>query len=463
MTQVLFAEFDELRAAMSGPVMVPGEPGYEAARSMFNGVIDRHPAVVARVSGPSDVAAALAFAQANGLEVTVRGGGHSTAGSGVRDGAVMIDLGGLRQVKVDPRARLARAGGGATLADLDAATQEHGLAVPAGLISHTGIGGLTLGGGMGWLTPVAGLSIDNLESLDVVLADGRNVRASASEHPDLFWALRGGGGNFGVVTEFTYRLHEVGPLVAFGMQFFELDQVRDLLHAVRDAVPELPREVVVFVLGINAPPAPFVPQEHWFRPGCALAVVGFGADEAHAGALAHFRSSVPPLFEFAGPIPYVELQKLSDGANEWGTFAYEKSVFVDDLTDDAVAVFDHYLRTKPTPHCEIIIYSLGAGYGDVADDATAFGGSRASRYCPTIVGAASDAEELGVARSWVRSCWDAFLAVSDWGGAYVNGNADPDEAQTRGSYGAKYDRLARIKATYDPRNVFRSQANITPV
>jgi FAD/FMN-containing dehydrogenase len=462
MTQTVYAEFDELRAAMTGPVFTPREPGYEEARSMFNGAIDRHPAVVARVAGPSDVAAALAFAQANGLEVTVRGGGHSTAGSAVRDGALMIDLGGLRQVVVDPHARLARAGGGATLADLDAATQEHGLAVPAGLISHTGIGGLTLGGGMGWLTPVAGLSIDNLESLEVVLADGRCVRASASEHPDLFWALRGGGGNFGVVTEFTYRLHDVGPLVEFGLQFFDLDQVPDVLSAVRDAVPELPREVVVFVLGINAPPAPFVPEEHRFRPGCALAVVGFGGDEAHADALTRFRSSVPPLFEFAGPIPYVELQKLSDEANQWGTFAYEKSAFVDDLTDDAVAVFDLYLRTKPTPHCEIILYSLGAGYADVADDATAFGGSRAARYCPTIVGAAFDAEELAVARSWVRSCWEAFRAVSDWEGGYVNGNAEPDDVQTRDSYGPKYERLARIKAQYDPGNVFRPQVNIKP-
>jgi len=313
-----------------------------------------------------------------------------------------------------------------------------------------------------WLTPVAGLSIDNLESLEVVLADGRCVRASDTENPDLFWALRGGGGNFGVVTEFTYRLHEVGPLVGFGLQFFDLHQVPDVLHAVRDAAPELPREVVVFVLGINAPPAPFVPQEHRFRPGVALAVVGFGADEAHADAMQRFRSSAPPLFESVGPVPYVELQKLSDGANEWGTFAYEKSVFVDDLTDDVVAVFDQYLRAKPTPHCEIIIYSLGAGYADAADDATAFGGRRTARWCPTIVGAASDAEELGVAREWVRSCWDAFRAVSDWGGAYVNGNADPDDAQMRRSYGPKYERLARIKAEYDSANVFRPQANIKP-
>ncbi len=461
MTQAV-AEFDELRAAMTGPVFTRGESGYEQARSMFNGAIDRHPAVVARVEGPADVAAALAFAQANGLDVTVRGGGHSTAGSSVRDDALMIDLGGLRQVVVDPRARLARAGGGATLADLDAATQEHGLAVPAGLISHTGIGGLTLGGGMGWLTPVAGLSIDNLESLEVVLADGRRIRVSATEHPDLFWALRGGGGNFAVVTEFTYRLHEVGPLVGFGLQFYDLDQVPAVLRALRDAVPELPREIVVFALGINAPPAPFVPEQYRFRPGCALAVVGFGAEQAHADALQRFRSAVPPLFEFAGPIPYVELQKLSDGANQWGNFAYEKSAFVRDLTDDVIAVFAGYLRAKPTPHCEVILYSLGAGYGEVADDATAFGGSRASRYYPTVVGAAADAEELAVARSWVRSCWKAFDEVSDWGGGYVNGNAEPDDAQIRGSYGSKYERLAKIKAVYDPGNVFRPQGNIKP-
>src|ERR687889_1126628 len=255
MTRTVGGDFDALRTSAAGVVLLPGDDGYDEARSVWNGAIDKRPAVIVRCTGPDDVAAGLRYAQDSGLEIAVRGGGHGYWGAAVPEGGLMIDLSPIHHVVVDPHARRARVGGGASLGQLDAATQEHGLAVPAGTISHTGGGGLTLGGGWGLFSRMHGVTIDNPESAQVVLADGRCVRASATEHPDLFWALRGGGGNFGVVTEFTYRLHPVGPLVAFGLQFFDLDQVPAVLRAVRDAVHELPREVVVFVLGINAPPA----------------------------------------------------------------------------------------------------------------------------------------------------------------------------------------------------------------
>jgi FAD/FMN-containing dehydrogenase len=280
---------DELRAALDGSVIVPGDPGYDEARTLWNADVERRPSVIARCASASDVAAALRFAQEAGLEVAVRGGGHSAYGASSCDDGLMIHLGGLNQVTVDPMARRARSGGGATLADIDAATQEHGLAVPLGGISHTGVGGLTLGGGFGYLTHMLGLSIDNLESAEVVLADGRIVRASAGEHPDLFWALRGGGGNFGVVTEFEFLLHPVGPIVHMSMFFWGLEQAAAALRLARDTCNGLPRNASGVIPCLNAPPAPFVPERYHFLPGVALTVVGFGSAEEHAALIASVR------------------------------------------------------------------------------------------------------------------------------------------------------------------------------
>ncbi len=290
MTHTMHGSIGTLRAAMNGPVIGPADPGYDEARRVWNAGIDRYPAVIARCASPADVAAAVTFAAANGLEITVRGGAHSMSGAAVTDRGLMIDLSQLNRVSVDPQAKRARASGGALLADLDAATQAYGLAVPAGVVSHTGVGGLTLGGGMGWLTRQAGLSIDNLVSAQVVTANGQIRRASADENPDLFWAIRGGGGNFGVVTEFEFRLHEVGPVVQAGLLFWDLEQGRDVLGVAREIIAALPRDLNIIVAGLNAPAAPFVPMQHHHQPGYVLVVAGFGSAAGHAQVMTRIRT-----------------------------------------------------------------------------------------------------------------------------------------------------------------------------
>lgn len=454
---------DDLRDAMSGSVILPGDADYDEARAIWNGDIDRRPAVIARCAGPADVAAALSHAGANGLEVAVRGGGHGYWGAAVPERGLMIDLGLLDTVTVDPRARRARVGGGAKLAQLDAATQEHGLAVPAGTVSHTGVGGLTLGGGFGWLTPLYGLSVDNLESAEVVLADGRCVRASATEHPDLFWALRGGGGNFGVVTEFEFRLHEVGPIVHLGLMFVEQDRAAHAIRTARDGFGALPPGISPGIACICAPPAPFVPEQHHFAPGVAVIMVGFGSAEEHAAALGPVREALAPLFEAVMPIPYVALQQMLDEGAFWGVHAYSKGLYLDALPDEVVDVIAERLPGRTSPLSEMLVFPFGGAFAEVADDATAFGGRRSMKYVVAIEAMAPDAETLLRDRRWVRETWDALLPAAVGPGSYVNLMAEADDGALRSSYGAdKYERLARIKAEYDPQNVFRANANIKP-
>jgi hypothetical protein len=270
MRQMVSGGIRELRATMSGPVIAPGDPDFDDRRRVWNADIDRRPAVIVRCASAADVATAIGFAREHQLEIAVRGGAHDTAGAATCDGGMMLDLSLLNDVRVDPRARRAHVGGGALLSDLDAATLTHGLAVPAGLISHTGVGELTLGGGMGWLTRKFGLSIDNLVSAEVVTADGRVLRASADDNPALFWAIRGGGGNFGVVTSFEFQLHEVDPTVQFGLFFWGLDQGPEALRLAREIVAALPPDVNAVIGAVNAPPAPFVPEQHHFQPGYVL-------------------------------------------------------------------------------------------------------------------------------------------------------------------------------------------------
>ncbi|GAA2545553.1 FAD-binding oxidoreductase [Pseudonocardia hydrocarbonoxydans] len=455
--------FDELRAAMDGSVLVPGDPDYDGARLIWNGAIDRYPAVVARCTSPADVAEALACARDRGLEVAVRGGGHGYWGAAVPEQGLMIDLSPLDGVVVDPVARRARVGGGAKLAQLDAACQEHGLAVPAGTVSHTGVGGLTLGGGFGWLTPLHGLSIDNLESAEVVLADGTCVRASADEHPDLFWALRGGGGNFGVVTEFEFRLHPVGPIVHLGMLFVEQDRAAHAIRTARDAFGSVPTGISPGIAGICAPPAPFVPERHHGAPGVAAIMVGFGTAEEHAAALAPLREALDPLFEVVMPLPYVALQQMLDEGTFWGIRAYTKGLYLDELPDAAVDVLADRLSTRTSPLSELLIFPFGGAYAEVADADTAFGGSRSMRYVVAIEGMAPDPEAYLRERQWVRDTWDALRPAAVGPGTYVNLMSEADEGALRAAYGSeKYERLSRIKARYDPGNVFSVNANIKP-
>jgi len=461
MTRTVGGPIGELRAAMAGVVFTPEDPDYDQARLLWNADADRRPAVVARCSSASDVVAALRYAQAEGLEIAVRCGAHSASGQSGVDGGLVVDLSGMRQVTVDPERKRARAGGGALISELDAATQAHGLAVPTGLVGHTGIGGLTLGGGMGWLTRQAGMACDNVESVEIVVADGRILRASAEENADLFWAVRGGGGNFGVVTEFEYRLHDVGPMIQFGFLFWEAERGREALRAIREAIATLPRSCNILLAGLNAPPAPFVPEEHHLKPGFALVLCGFGDPDDHAQAVDGLRAA-RPLVEAVTPMPYTALGQAFDQANCWGQYYYETSTRYAELTDDVIDVMVEHLGRRTSPATAILTYRLDEAYSEVEPDANAFGGSREPQYNTFLMAIAPDAEVLSADRAWARGMRDALAPIAFNAGTYVNAMAEQEEHRVRAAYGAKYDRLARIKAEYDPGNVFHRNINIKP-
>ena len=463
MPQLVSADVENLRTTVTGEVIAPHDPGYDEARAVWNGDIDRHPAVIVRCASAGDVSAAIGFARSRNLEISVRGGAHNASGNSVTEGGLEIDLGAMRTVTVDPVARRAVVGGGATLADRDVATQAHGLATTGGIVGHTGVGGLTLGGGMGWLTRKAGLSVDDLVSAEVVTADGRILHASAEENSDLFWAIRGGGGNFGVVTTFEFQLHPVGPMVAFGLFFWSLQRGTEVLRLARDLFLTLPRDVNIIVVGVNAPPAPFVPDQHRLQPGYALLVAGLGSEQEHEAIVARIREELPPLFDLVTPMPFVQLQQMFDEDNVFGLFAYDKSLYLEELSEAAIAVVAEQLPRKTSPMSALFFYRLDGAYSEVGDDDTAFGGGRSPRFCVMIVAVADSREGLAPDREWVRSFWTALQPHAMGTGSYVNVDADPADDRVRSSYGpAKYERLARIKAAYDPDNVFHLNANIRP-
>lgn len=463
MPEVASTDSGPLQPPSTGEVIRPGDPLFEEARKVWNSDIDRRPAVIVRCSAPGEVVSALAWAKAEGLEIAVRGGAHSVSGASSVDGGMVIDLSPMRGVRVDPEAQRVSVGGGALLADLDSACQAYGLAVPAGLISHTGVGGLTLGGGMGWLTRRAGLTIDNLVSAEVVLADGRIVQASETDHPDLFWALRGGGGNFGVVTEFEFKLQQVGPTVDFGLFFWPSDQGIGVLRLARDLVPALPRDLNIVLGELNAPAAPFVPEHYRLRPGYALLLVGFGPDGQHAAVAERIRDAIPPLFETVGPMPYVKLQQLLDESTAWGKFHYEKTTYLPELTDGAIEVITDHSSRRNSPLTKTLIYLLDEAYTETGEHDTAFGGERTPRYSVFILAGAPDRETLAPDHAWARSFWDALQPAAQGAGGYLNVTTDYDTTSLRASYGTdKLSRLAGIKTEYDPENVFRHNINIKP-
>ncbi len=463
MTQTAENPVTRLRSDIRGEVVGAADEGYDEGRRVWNAAVDRRPVATAHCLDEADVQAAVRFATGNGLEIAVRGGAHSMSGAAVVDDGIVIDLGLMNQVHVDPEAKRVVVAGGALLADVDAATQAHGLAVPAGLVSHTGVGGLTLGGGMGWLTRMGGLTIDNLLSARVVTADGEARVASPSENADLFWAIRGGGGNFGVVTEFEFALHEVGPMVSFALLFWSLDDGGAMLRHARGVIDALPDDVNVMVGGLNAPPAPFVPEQHQLQPGYVALVVGTGAPEHHAEVVAALGTGVPPLFQFATPMPFVELQKMLDEANGWGLYCYDKGCYVDALTDEVIDVVTTYVPKKVSPLSLALFYRLDGAYSQVPDDATAFSGGRSARFGVFMIGVCPVTEMLPAEREWVRSMANALAPLAS-DGLYVNAATDFDSrSPVEAAYGAeKYARLGGIKATYDPGNVFHRNANITP-
>jgi FAD/FMN-containing dehydrogenase len=453
----------DLQSAMTGTVAVPGEAAYDEACAIWNGIIDRRPAVVARCVTSADVARTLGFAREHGMDVSVRGGGHNFAGFALNQDGVMIDLTPMKSVTVDVESRRATCGGGTTWAEFDAATQEHGLAVPGGTISHTGVAGLTLGGGVGWLSRRVGLSCDNLAEVEVVTAEGAVRRAAPDEHADLFWAVRGGGGNFGVVTSFTFDLIPVGPIVHLGLFLYRPEDARDMLRFARDFIPRLPDEYGVLLAGLNAPPEAFVPEEVRFTPVFAFIIVGTGGPDDHAARCESVRATVPPLVELVTPIPYTELQKMLDPAAPWGTLAYEKGVHLEELTDPAIDVIVEHHAKKTSPMSIVPLLVLGGAYGRRPEEATAFGGRRTIRYVVSIAAMAPTREIYETERAWARVFWDALAPHSANAGGYVNFMSEYEADRVQMAYGnEKYDRLARIKATYDPDNVFRLNANIPP-
>ena len=455
---------DTFRATFGGQALTSGDSEYDSARSVWNGAIDRKPAVIARCTSAAQVADAIRFARSNKLEIAVRGGGHNFAGHAVCDGGMMIHLGAMNGVTVDPAARRAVCGGGATWGDFDAATQQHGLATPGGFISHTGVAGLALGGGIGWLSKKAGLTCDNLVAAEVVTADSRILRVSKDEHADLFWALRGGGGNFGVVTSFEFALHPVGPMVNVALFFWGLEHGTEALRYSRDFIKTLPAEAAGFLaIALSAPPAPFVPEQYRFRPGHALLVAGFASPEEHAAIVAPVRSALPPLFELVTPIPYLALQQMFNDGAPWGLPAYEKSLFLDELTDAAIATIGEHASKKQSPLSFCPTFAMTGAYRSRADADTAFGGSRSAGYVFNIAAQGPTRELYEADRNWVRAFWDAMRPHASDAGGYVNFMAEPDEDRVRVAYGAaKYERLAHIKAEYDPDNVFHLNANIKP-
>jgi FAD/FMN-containing dehydrogenase len=455
--------FEKLEAALPGKVSRAGDARYAEAVAIWNGAIARRPRLVAHCENAEDVRRVLGLAVEHNVEVSVRGGGHNFAGSALTEGGITIDLSPQRSVIVDAKRQRARCGGGTRWSELDAACQAHGLAVTGGVISHTGVGGLTLGGGVGWLNTKLGLSCDNLLSAEVVTADGRILRASERENADLFWALRGGGGNFGVVTEFEFQLAPIGPIVQLGAFFYEVERGRDMLRFANQLVRELDDDTSPYLLGLDAPPAPFVPAQYHGKTVFGLVLVGLGAPAAHARWVEKVRATHAPLFELVTPIPYLGLQSMFDASAPWGVHGYERSVSLDNLSDAAIDVIIAHLPRRQSPLSFLPIQVLGGKYARASQDSVAFGGRRSTRFLVTISGLTQDPAQLAGETEWVRALWTELVKHAEDEGSYVNNIFEPDHDRVRAAYGAaKYERLAAIKAKYDPKNVFHLNPNIRP-
>ncbi len=442
-----------LRAAgFVGRVVDPADDDYDRARAGWNGDIDRRPAAVALATDADDVSAAIRAARSSGTPFTVRSGGHSVSGRSVRDGALCIDLRALNAVEVDPERAIVRVGGGALLSELDAATQEHGLAVPGGQISHTGVGGLTLGGGLGWLMRRHGLTIDSLLAAEVVLADGRIARASEDEHPDLFWALRGGGGDFAVVTRFEFRGHRVGPMVLAGMLVYPWAQAREVLRAAQAFMATAPEDLGMFAVLLTAPPAEPFPPALQGQPVAVLSVAWSGDLAEGERVLAPLRTGLPAALDVIAPMPYVALQSMLDATAPHGWRFYDRLHYLDEVGDGLVDVLVSGFERVPTPQSHVITGWMGGAIDRVPSGATAFG-HRTARAEAWIIGCSGDAP-IAPTVDWVRRLWED-AAPHATGGTYVNA-LDPVRPVRDAYAGEVYDRLVAIKRRYDPDGVLRA-------
>jgi FAD/FMN-containing dehydrogenase len=454
------ATVQELRETVRGEILTPDDGGYDEASLVWNGAHDgRRPALIVRCMGAADVSAAVGFARANDLAIAVRGGGHSVAGFSTCDGGIVIDLGPMADVRVDPGALRATVGGGAVWADVDHETQAYGLATTGGLISTTGVGGFTLGGGIGWTMRKFGLACDNLVGADVVTANGRLVHASESENADLLWGLRGGGGNFGIVTQFEFELHGLGPMVYAGPVFYPAEAAGDLLRAFRDWAGDAPDEITALVNLTSAPPLPVIPEEWHGKKVAALIATSTGPIEEGDALVRPVREVAEPVADLLGPMPYEMMQTLIDPLWPKGINSYFKATNLGRLDDELIDRLCEIHLAAPGPQCEVHVHQMGGALGRVADGATAF----AERSMPYVLNAVTgwhDPDEGEAHTEWARSVVAAASDAST-GRAYVNFLGDSGEA--RKAYSEEtYARLGALKQAYDPTNVFRLNQNVEP-
>jgi len=450
---------DGFGEGLHGELLRPGDPNYDETRAIWNGMIDRRPALIARAMGISDVIAAVNFAREQDMVLAIRGAGHNIAGNAVCDDGLMLDRSTMRSVQVDPEGQTARVEPGATLADFDHEAQAFGLATPLGINSTTGVAGLTLGGGFGWLTRRYGMTVDNLRSVDIVTADGELRHASDDENPDLFWGVRGGGGNFGVVTSFEFDLHEVGPEVLTGMVVYHGADAPDVLRHVRDFNETAPDESTVWMVLRKAPPLPFLPED--VHGEDVLVVVPFYAGDMEAGenVLAPIREYGDPIADVVGPHQYAEFQQAFDPLLEEGARNYWKSHNFSTVSDDAIDTVVEYARDLPSPLSEIFFGQLGGAMGRVPADATAFP-HRDAEYGMNVHTRWEDPAMDDECITWARKFFDAMAPYAT-GGVYMNFISE-DEGEEDLAYGTNQQRLAEVKAAYDPDNLFRMNQNVEP-
>lgn len=450
---------EELTRQVRGTIITPGDETYDDARRVYNHNIDRSPALILMCADAADVFTGVTFAREQGLPLSIRGGRHNVAGFGANDGGVVLDLRRMNNVHIDPKQKVAWVGGGATWGDVDHAAWAFGLATPGGILSTTGVGGLGLGGGFGHLTRKFGLVVDNFRSMDLVTAGGKLVHASEDENPDLFWALRGGGGNFGVVTRFELQLHEL-PAVYGGPIFYPASECEKVLRFYRDFIADAPREMSAFFGFHIAPPAPFVPERLQGHTACAIVVAWTGPMDEAEDAIRPIREAGTVALDLAGPIPYPALNSLFDDLLPHGLHHYWKADFVEDLTDEAIAIHAQHGPEVPNFMSLMHIYPLDGAVHDVKSETTAFN-HRDVKFAHIIAGIDADGAKLPAHREWVRSYWSALHPHSSEAG-YVNFLMDEGQDRVKAAYGDNYDRLAEVKAKWDPANLFHMNQNMPP-
>jgi FAD/FMN-containing dehydrogenase len=451
----------ELEATFTGELIRPEDPSFDQRRAVWNGSIDRRPGLIARCGSVDDVSAAVKFATGAGLPLAVRGGGHSFPGLSVCDDGLVIDLGPMKAIRVDPDRRTARAEAGVLLGELDASTQRFGLAVPAGIVTHTGLSGLTLGGGIGWIQRKYGLTIDQLLSVDLITAEGERLTASETENPDLFWGVRGAGGNFGVVTEFEFRLNELGPTVVAGPVFWPISDAADVLRFYREWIAEAPDELMTIVIHRKAPPLPFVPTELHGELVIAVICCYVGSVEEGERVAAPLKAFGSPVLDLCEPKPFLEHQSMFDPSYPHGRWYYMRACDVAELSDEVIEITVEHGRRIRSPLTAFPIWQMGGAVSRVAEDETAFNG-RSVGHTFNITASTAGPEGFDEEREWVRD-FSAALEPHQVGSVYVNFLMDEGEGRIRDAYGAsKFDRLKELKRRYDPGNLFRLNQNIAP-